>query len=90
MWSVQGHSFSTDLKLLLLSSYDMILGLDWLASFSPMQVHWAHKWISIPYEGTIAVLVGDAADLPVGTVIQLCLVKESAVAANEQSLSPAV
>ncbi|CAD6238507.1 unnamed protein product [Miscanthus lutarioriparius] len=64
-WSVQGCSFVTDLKLLPLSSYDMILGLDWLASFSPMQVHWAQKWISIPYEGATAILLGDSADLPV-------------------------
>lgn len=39
-WSVQGYTFTTDLKLLPLSAYDMILGLDWLSSFSPMQVHW--------------------------------------------------
>ena len=48
-WSVQGYSFSMDLKILPLSAYDMILGLDWLASFSPMQVHWDQKWIAIPY-----------------------------------------
>ncbi|CAD6222810.1 unnamed protein product [Miscanthus lutarioriparius] len=50
-------------------------GLDWLASFSPMQVHWAQKWISIPYEGATAILIGDSADLPVGSVILLCLVQ---------------
>ncbi|CAD6211893.1 unnamed protein product [Miscanthus lutarioriparius] len=50
-WSVQGYSFTTDLKLLPLTAYDMILGLDWLSSFSPMQVHWQQKWIAIPYNG---------------------------------------
>ena len=69
-----GLLLCTDLKLLPLSSCDMIMGLDWLASFSPMQVHWAKKWISIPYEGAIAILIGDSTDLPVGSVIQLCLV----------------
>lgn len=38
-WSVQGIPFRTDLKLLPLSSYDMILGMDWLSSHSPMRVH---------------------------------------------------
>ncbi|CAD6265729.1 unnamed protein product [Miscanthus lutarioriparius] len=56
-WFVQGCSFSTDLKLLRLSSYDMILGLDWLARFSLMQVHWAKKWISIPYEAEVYCLL---------------------------------
>jgi hypothetical protein len=40
LWSVQGCNFTTDLKLLPLQSYDMILGLDWLSSFSPMHIHW--------------------------------------------------
>jgi hypothetical protein len=75
-WSIQGHSFTSDLKLLELSSFDMILGLDWLSSFSPMQVHWAQRWISIPYEGATAVLIGEKANLPVGSVIQLCLVQQ--------------
>jgi predicted aspartyl protease len=48
-WSVQGCAFSSDLKLLPLSPYDMILGIDWLSSFSPMQIDWAQRWISIPY-----------------------------------------
>jgi hypothetical protein len=39
VWSIQGCSFTTDLKILPLQSYDMILGLDWLSSFSPMQIH---------------------------------------------------
>ena len=75
-WSVQGYTFSTDLKLLPLSSYDMILGLDWLASLSPMQVHWAQKWLSIPYEGSTVVLFGDAPVLPIGSVLQLCQVQD--------------
>jgi len=70
VWSVQGCTFTNDLKLLPLSSFDMILGLDWLASFSPMQVHRAQKWLSIPYQSSTAVLVGDAPELPVGSVIQ--------------------
>lgn len=39
-WPVQGYSFVSDLKLLPLPTHDMILGLDWLQSFSLMQIHW--------------------------------------------------
>lgn len=75
-WSVQGYDFTTDLKLLPMSSFDMILGLDWLASFSPMQVDWVEQWISIPYQGRSALLMGTHASLPAGSVVQLCLVQD--------------
>jgi len=42
-WSIQGYQFSLDLKVLPLSSYDMILGLDWLEAHSSMEVHWARS-----------------------------------------------
>jgi hypothetical protein len=29
-WYTQGHKFTTGLKVLPLSSYDIILGMDWL------------------------------------------------------------
>jgi hypothetical protein len=31
--------FTSDLKVLQISSYDLILGMDWLGTFSPMWVH---------------------------------------------------
>jgi hypothetical protein len=31
-WFTQGHKFMTDLKILPMGSYDMILGMDWLES----------------------------------------------------------
>jgi len=68
----------------------MILGLDWLASFSPMQVHWAQKWISIPYEGATAIFIGDSVDLPVGSVIQLCLVQHDESSQSSSALHPIV
>lgn len=90
-WSVQGYSFTIDLKLLDLSSYDMILSLDWLSIFSPMHVHWAQKWISIPYDNSIVVLFGNAPDLPVGSVLQLCLVIDTASSSGSQdSIPPAI
>ena len=73
-WSVQGYSFTTDLKLLPLSSYDMILGLDWMSHFSPMQVDWSQQWICIPYQGQSVYLWGNMAALPAGSIVQLSIV----------------
>lgn len=38
-WSIQNCHFTADLKVLPLSSYDMILGIDWLESHSPMKIY---------------------------------------------------
>lgn len=50
-WSVQGCVFESDMKVLALKHYDMIVGMDWLEKYSPMKVHWKQKWMVIPYEG---------------------------------------
>lgn len=39
VWSVQGFTFHSNLKLLPLGGFDLILGMDWLEAFSPMKVH---------------------------------------------------
>jgi len=46
-WKVSDLDFNSDIKVLPLSTYDMIVGLDWLSRFSPMKVHWAQKWMII-------------------------------------------
>lgn len=46
-WWMQGHSFSSNFRLLNLGGYDIILGMDWLEQFSPMQVDWSQKWMEI-------------------------------------------
>jgi hypothetical protein len=38
-WVVQGCKFSSDLKVIPLQHFDMIVGFDWLEQFSPMRVH---------------------------------------------------
>jgi hypothetical protein len=48
-WSVGDCTFQSDFIILPLSSYDLIIGMDWLESFSPMQIHWQQKWLMIPY-----------------------------------------
>jgi hypothetical protein len=70
-WSVADYQFITDLKVLPLSSYDMIPGLDWLESFSPMKIDWKKKWIYIPYQGNSVMLFGDQSEVPEGTIIQV-------------------
>ncbi|KAJ3705864.1 hypothetical protein LUZ61_009569 [Rhynchospora tenuis] len=39
-FSIQGHEFVKDVRLLSVQGYDMILGLDWLKELGPMQIDW--------------------------------------------------
>jgi hypothetical protein len=71
-WAVDGYDFSSDLRVLPLSSYDIILGIDWLEQFSPMKVGWRLKWLALPYKGSTILLHGAAPEAPEGTVIQVC------------------
>jgi hypothetical protein len=57
-WWIQGHSFVKDVYILPVSSYDMVLGMDWLESFSPMTCNWTQKWVSFCYEGKMVTLQG--------------------------------
>ncbi|CAD6264066.1 unnamed protein product [Miscanthus lutarioriparius] len=66
-WSVQGYTFHSNLKIVPLSSFDMIVGMDWLEAFSPMKIHWLQRWISLPYGCSTAVLHG-ICHLPLKTV----------------------
>ncbi|WVZ82001.1 hypothetical protein U9M48_029318, partial [Paspalum notatum var. saurae] len=72
VWKIQDAEFSSDLKILSLPpSYDMIVGMDWLLSVSPMRVHWGQKWLSIPCNDSSVFLQGEGCALPVGTLVQL-------------------
>jgi hypothetical protein len=55
-WKVDQCTFTTTFRVLQLSSLDAILGMDWLESHSPMQVHWLQKWLAIPYNGSVQIL----------------------------------
>ena len=48
---IQGYCFNFNLKILPLKCYDIIIDMDWLEQYSPMQVHWSAKWISFNYGG---------------------------------------
>jgi hypothetical protein len=40
-WSIQDCKFHSDLKVLDLQNFDMVIGMEWLERFSPVKVHWA-------------------------------------------------
>lgn len=48
-WGIQGHSFCSTFKILPLSGYDIILGMDQLSLHSPMHIHWAQRWMKFSY-----------------------------------------
>ncbi|XP_048528005.1 uncharacterized protein LOC125507475 [Triticum urartu] len=50
-WNSQGVEFTTNLRVLPLGSYDVILGIDWLADHSPMKVHWLEKTMAFQHDG---------------------------------------
>ncbi|CAN6241659.1 unnamed protein product [Urochloa humidicola] len=57
-WWTQGHTFSTSARVLPLQHYDMILGMDWLESHSPMWVHWRRKKLRFTHKGSRITLTG--------------------------------
>jgi predicted aspartyl protease len=57
-WMTQGWVFYTDLKVLNLGSYDMILGMDWLMAHSPMQVDWVNKLLTVSWRKESITLQG--------------------------------
>lgn len=58
LWEVQDHSFRTTLKIIPLSGYDVKLGMDWLESNSPMEIHWVERWLQFHYKGQVIKLQG--------------------------------
>jgi hypothetical protein len=73
---VQSIQFQSDLGIIPLQHFDILLGYDWLEHHSPMRVHWATKWMSIPYGTTIVLIQGIIAELMEGSVVQVCQLTE--------------
>lgn len=57
-WWCQGNTFATDMCLLILGAYDAVLGVDWLAQFSPMNCHWGLKTLEFRHGSTNIKLQG--------------------------------
>lgn len=47
----QGQTFVSDLKVLPIGCYDIILGMDCLESHSPMEIDWVKKWMAFEHKG---------------------------------------
>jgi len=57
-WSIQGHVFNSEVGVLPLQCYNMILGEDWLESCRPMWVHWKNKVMKFTNQGKRITLYG--------------------------------
>lgn len=78
-WSIQRCTFQSDLRVLPLHSYDIIVSMDWLEANSPMKVDWRQKWMSIPYGGGSVVLQGDVSDHSKIAAVQVLWVLDAEV-----------
>jgi hypothetical protein len=88
--SPQNHKFHSDLRLLPLGSFDLIIGMDWLVDFSPMKVHWAEKWLSIPYGSGHILFQGLSSEPANCLVIQLYQADVASNDSSTQSMLPEV
>jgi hypothetical protein len=77
-WSLQGFLFCSDLKVIPLHSIDMVVGMEWLERFSPMQIHWAQKWLTMPYGSTYITLQGLLPDNLDYAIIELSQITSNA------------
>lgn len=71
VWYVHNIQFQSDLKIIPLRNYDLILGMDWLGQYSLMHVDWKHKWLSIEYQGQPTAIHGLQPLVPSGALLQV-------------------
>jgi Reverse transcriptase (RNA-dependent DNA polymerase)/Retroviral aspartyl protease/Retrotransposon gag protein len=50
-FSLQEHEFCDDFRVLDIKGYDIILGIDWLTQYRPMEIDWLEKWVAFKKEG---------------------------------------
>jgi len=68
-WIIQQCSFVSDVKVLPLSQYDLIVRMDWLVKHSPMEIDWKYKRILISYGLERVLLQGVLDTLPTGSML---------------------
>lgn len=81
-WSSGGHTFQCDFRVLPLTHYDGIVGMDWLSSLGTMQVNWLEKWLAFEYKGAPIFLQGHPPASFNCTVVELHLVQPDSVKSN--------
>jgi hypothetical protein len=89
IWFIGDLSFQSDLRVLPLAAYDIIVGMDWLERYSPMRVHWKQKWMEIPYEGQVVTLQGVVPDCPEEVLVQLSILTPEDVVPSAVHVLPA-
>ncbi|XP_019183954.1 PREDICTED: uncharacterized protein LOC109178857 [Ipomoea nil] len=57
-WTVNGEEFEKDFRLLRLGGCDMVLGMDWIDTYAPIQLHTRPPSISFHKEGKKVLLKG--------------------------------
>jgi hypothetical protein len=77
-WTVDGATFSDSFKVLTLSSYDGIIGLDWLGKYSPMVTDWDQGWLAIPHNVRQVILHSGLTPLCTHALVELNLLNETA------------
>jgi hypothetical protein len=87
-WSVGDCVFQSDFRVLPLGSFDVVVVMDWLATYSPMQVHWQEKWLNIPYKGQLTVLQGLPTSTPEHMLLHIDAVNTVEGAEPEQMPLP--
>jgi hypothetical protein len=88
LWFIGDISFQSDLRVLPLSSYDMIIGMDWLEKHSLMRVHWKHKWLEIRYSNQTVSLQGVLLADPDEVRVQLCILSAEGIHTTDIQLLP--
>lgn len=64
-WWAQGFHCRTNMRVLPLGTYDVILDMDWLEHHSPMEVHWRSKTLAFDHNSSRITLKGIATSLTV-------------------------
>ncbi|KAM0872306.1 hypothetical protein ACQ4PT_038804 [Festuca glaucescens] len=62
-WWSQRTTFKTNMKVLPLGGYDMIIGMDWLQSHNPMGIDWVGKRLAFWNHGKLVLLKGEQASV---------------------------
>ncbi|GJN19863.1 hypothetical protein PR202_gb07177 [Eleusine coracana subsp. coracana] len=57
-WWVQGYVACSNMRIIPLGTYDVILGMDWLERYSPMEIHWKQKHLSFDHGNRQVTLQG--------------------------------
>lgn len=57
-WQTQGFEFKTDMRVLQLGCYDMVVGMDWLQQCGPMWVDWKQKILQFWHNNELIELRG--------------------------------